>query len=562
MQHDFTSAEVERVSDDFNYHKADYDDLMPDALTDLDTAVKGIKDRRDGFAVSNDIAALMDDNAEKFASALNSSSATNRAEWAPKLAEILVAAVDLNPRNAESLLNSAAKIEKAYDGADTGILLKVADRISFRYPEHLPAVLDATDKHLEKYETQEHQTADGFKSFYKVYTNANRKTRSQEVRDRASATANAVFGKIEMAKGNVSFDKLLQRVKDNPENEAVAEAFEKDLNTLMAQNPQKTAEAIQAAIKGISKMENQDAREEIYSVILEAVGSKIKAANPEELKAKSATVFSVVDGIMRAERSEHSRNIVAITATDIAQRRLTDENKTLVIAEGKEEQAFSALNRMADANGGRFGLKELLVAGAEKYKDNPEMLDKVKTAMLKTLDADEKFGNPPAEEGSISPFETEMAEVKRQRDNKNRIDARILTLLNIPSKKLGIERDPKKSFYPSKSEMRKVVNLLSQYKEIDYSTLLHVLGKIDKENFSNVDDAILDSFAKKTVKMQEQDKKYLTDELTGIRTKMHTKGIQDKKAKLVALDTNNEAPKSHKPAQFHVPPSKGDSIEK
>ena len=562
MQHDFTSAEVERVYDDFNYRKANFDDLMPDALQDLDTALKSVKNRRDGFAVSNDISTLLEQNANKFSLALNSASAANRAEWAPKLAEILVAAVDLNPRNSEKIIYSALKIEENYDGADTGILLKVADRVSFRYPEHLPAALDAIDKHLEKYDAQEHKTTDGYKSFYKVYTNANRKTRNPEIRTRASASANAVFGKIEMAKGNVSFDKLLQRVKDNPENEAVLDNFEKDLNSLMTQNPQKTIEDIHTNIKGISKMESHDAREELYSVIIEAAGSKIKATSPEELKTKSATVFSVVDNILRAEKNEYSRRIATASATDITRRFLVDENKALVIAEGKEEQVFSALNRMADANGGQFGLKEILTATAEKYKDNAEIREKIETAVLKTLDADEKFGNTSANERTLSPLEEKMAEVKRNRDNKDRIDARILTLLNIPSKKLHIERDPKKPFYPSKSEMRKVVNLLSQYKEIDYSTLLHVLGKIDKENFSNIDDDLLDSFASKTVKMQDADKKYLTDELTRIRTQMHTKGIQDKKAKLVALDTNNEAPKSHKPAQFHVPPSKGDTIEK
>lgn len=560
MEYDFTNADVERVFDDFEHHKADFDDLMPDALQDLDTAVKGVKDRRDGFAVSDDISALLEQNANKFGLALNSASAAKRAEWAPKLAEILVAAVDLNPRNSENIIRSALRIEKAYEGADTGILLKVADRVSFRYPEHLTAVLNATDEHMQKYEAQDNKTADGYKAFYKVYTNANRKTRSQEVRDRAVAAANSIFGKIEMAKGNVSFEKLLQRVKDNPENEAVAEAFEKDLNTLMAQNPQKTVEDIQANLKDISKMESQDAREELYSVIIEAAGSKIKADTPEELKAKSAAVFSVVEGILRSERNEYSRRVATATATDIAQRFLVDENKALIVADGKEEQTLSVLGRMADANGGQFGLKEILVATAEKFKASPEAVEKIETAMLKALDADQKFGNPPSE-APLSPLEEKMAEQKRNRDNKNRIDARILTLLNIPSKKLHIERNPDKPFYPTKSEMRKVVNLLSQYKEIDYSTLLHVLGKIDKENFSNVDDAILDSFAKKTVKMQEQDKKYLTDELTGIRTKMHTKGIQDKKAKLVAMDTK-ENKTSHKPAQFHVPPAKDDTIEK
>lgn len=560
MEHDFINAEVERVYDDFEHRKADYDDIMPDALQDLDTAIKSVKNRRDGFAVSDDIAALFKENAPKFALALNSASAAKKAEWMPKLADVLVAAVDLNPRNSESIVRSALELENAYEGADTGILLKVADRVSFRYPEYLPAVLNATDKHLQKYEAAEHQTANGYKAFYKVYTNANRRTRSQELRDRASASANAIFGRIEMAKGNVTFEKLLQRVKDNPENEAVLEAFEKDVNAIAAQNPQKTAEDIQANIKGISKMDNPDTRQEVYSVIVDVLQGKIKADTPEEKAAKSATFFAAADAILRAEKSESVRRVITLSVVDAAQRSITDENKALIIAEGKEEQAFSVLGRMADANGGNFGLKDLLVATAEKYKENPEATAKIKEAMLRTLDADEKFGNNPTDETKISPLEQDMAEQKRQRDNKNRIDARILTLLNIPSKKLGVERKENKPFYPTKSEMRKAVNLLSQYKEIDYTIILNVIGKMDKENFTNVDDEILDSFAKKTIKMQDQDKKYVTDELTGIRTKMHTKGIHDKKAKMVAME--NTPKTSHKPAQFHVPPSKGDSIEK
>ena len=536
MAHDFRNEKIEHVADDFTYNKGAYDEVMDAALGDMASALKEVKDRRDGFVVSDDVTALMEEHGEKFASALNEGSAAERKKWLPQLTEILVAAADANPRNASRLVESAAKIESGFKGADSGILLALAERVTFRYPEHSDMVVKAVDTHLQNYEKQPIKDAETYKAFYKVYTNAFRKTRSAEIRNKTSAMANDIFGRIEILKGNVSFDKLLQRVKENPTDEATTEAFERDLNVLMAHNPQQVAADIKSNLKGISKLDSADARSEIFTVLLDAMAKNIKAETPETRAEKSGLMFSVFNDILRAEKDEDVKREIALSATDIAMRHLVDENGAVVLISGQEKPTLDALNRMADANGGRFGLKDVLAKTADKYRKFPEIAQAVKMAMLKTLDADEKFGNPVNEERS--PLEIEMMAQKRNRDNKNRLDKQIYTLLNIPNKKLGVERDAGKTYYPTKSEMRRVVNLLSQYRKIDDYLPTCILGKMDTEKFTNIDDAILDTFTRATSRMQAG--KEVADRLTAMRAQMHAKGIQDKKAQLVTMDRGNE----------------------
>lgn len=564
MEYNFNHSAVEQVYDDFTYSKGDYTDVMDAGLKDLDSAVKSVKNRNDGFAVSDDIAALMAECNGHFGIAFNAATAAEREKWLPQLADVLVSAVELNPRNAESILQSALKLEQAYEGSDSGILLKVADKISFRYPEHLPAVLKTVDEHLQNYEQQPKKDAAVYKSFYKVYTNAVRKTRSAEMRDKASTTANDIFGQIELLKGNVTVEKLLQRVMKNP-NEATIEAFEKDLNTLMAQNPQSVAE-IQPNLKSIAQLEKPDTRAEVNGLMIDAFQHLPQAETPDALKERSTQFYSIVDEMLRREKDENARRTVAVTATYALKRAFTDENGALIFAEGQEKQAFNTLNRIADGNGGRFGLKEMLVKTAEKYRKSPEIAEMTRACMLKVLDADEKFQNPV--EGERSPYEVEMLAHKRNRDNRARLDKQIYTLLNIPSKSLGVERDPSKPFYPSKADMRRVVNLLSQYRKIEYGVALSIFGKMDNEKFTNIDDKILDTVSNVTSRMQYKEE--FIEKLTEMRTQMHAFGIREKKknaandktAQIVSMKDGKDAGKPSGQTKFTIDFSDINHIEK
>lgn len=518
MSSDFNNSEIEQVYDDFAHHKGDYDDLMVDALKDINSV--NINNDRDEAAFSDDITALMKEHGAKFGKALATASAANRAEWAPKLAKILKTAMDMNPDNTASLVNSAYEMEKAY-GGDVGILSDVAERATFRYKEHMKEVMAIVDKHMQDYDAGVDKNEAAYKAFYKVYTNAFRRTGSAKY----SKAANEITDKIEMLKGNITTEKLIQRVKNNPSDEAVLESFEKNLKLLLSNNPEAGVADITGKLKDISKIEDAAAREEVYTIIIDAIDGNVKAGPAE----KSGILFSAFDYILKTEKDEDIRKSVTVSAVGFLQG-VTDENGALIIADGAEKQTLRALKKMADSYGNYVGLKDLVAKTAEKYQKWPEIHDELKATMLKALDYEERNG-VETDMDSRSAFEKEMLWFKKNRDNKTRLDTQIYALLNIPHKTNGYQKDPNKPYYPSKSDMRKVSNLLSQYKTIDYTVILAIEGKIDQENFTNIDDAILGNLSARTDRMAKEDGVKFEEKLTSIRAQMHLRGIQQKKEK-------------------------------
>ncbi|MBR1825713.1 MAG: hypothetical protein IJ770_03910 [Alphaproteobacteria bacterium] len=535
MNNEFGNSKIEQVYDDFVHSKGNYDDLMENALKDMGDAVRGVKNRRDGFSVSDDIAALMEEHGDKFGKALSSASAADREKWAPQLAEILTAATDMNPDNTESIIKSAFELEKAYHGADSGVLLNVAEKATFRHPEHLEEIVAVTDKHLQNYDAQSDKDASTYKAFYKVYTNAVRKTRKAEMREKASTVANDIFGKIEIVKGNVTVDKLLQRVKDNPADETTQDAFERGLDMLLTTKPKEGAKDVLNNLKAITKIENPEDRAFVYTVVMTSLERHVDGDD-----AKASAVFKALDTMMQAEKDPEVRKSAVVSAMGSIQHGMVDETGALtVIAGGKEKETFRTLKRMAESYGNYAGFKDLLANTAEKYQKSPAVTEELKAAMMKALDYEER-NNVETDDSSRSQFEKDVLAQKRVRDNKIRLDTQIYALLNIPHKTNKYTRDPSKPQMPVKSDMRKVVNLLSQYRKIDDDYLVTaIFSKMDKEKFTNVDDAILDSFERAAPRIKGSDE--IKAKLTAMRAKMHTQGIQAKKAQ--------EMPKWHEKSE-------------
>lgn len=172
-------------------------------------------------------------------------------------------------------------------------------------------------------------------------------------------------------------------------------------------------------------------------------------------------------------------------------------------------------------------LKSMLEKNAAEAEKSPEDMKMIESGMFKIFDLEKATGLWDKAEQHRSDFERKMLKKKAKFDNKKRLDKQILTLLNIPSKELGVERRADKPFYPNKKEMLAVANILSQYPKIEYSMAIKIMGKIDDKQFSNIDDRIIDKIASVTQRMQYGDE--IEKTLTGIRAQMHSKGIQDKK---------------------------------
>lgn len=162
---------------------------------------------------------------------------------------------------------------------------------------------------------------------------------------------------------------------------------------------------------------------------------------------------------------------------------------------------------------------------ASKSKTDMEQLEK---AMFKVFEIEDAVGLTPKAELNRTPFERQMHDkylkILKVQANQDRIAKQIYTLLNTNNKKLGVEHQKGKSFYPSKKDMLKIANLLNQYKDIDYGMSVDISVKIDDKNFSNVDEEFIDKIM--NLKGENADK--LKADVTQVRAQMHAKGIKSK----------------------------------
>ncbi|MBQ8482140.1 MAG: hypothetical protein IJ532_06370 [Alphaproteobacteria bacterium] len=404
MNRDFNNAEIEQVYDDFNSRTTDFDVALEDGIKDLTQVISEVKNKRDGYAVSDEISELFNDCRDKIALGFNETTSANRKQWAPQLANILISTMNMNFRNADSVIRTVDEI-------------------------------------LETYDKNPRQYSEVYKAFYKVYTHAVRRVRNPETVKHSSEMANNIFNKIEILKGSGTPDKYLARLVDNPQKDIVS-AFEKSLKNELATDPEKTAHNLLKNIKTITQIKDSSVRDKAYEILFE-------------------------------------------------------------------------------------NLKSMLEKSAAESNKSPENMKMIENGMFKIFDLEKATGLWDKAEEHRTPFEVRMQAKKKKFDNKMRLNKQILTLLNIPSKELGIERDPNKSYYPSKKEMLIVANLLSQYPKIEHNLAIQIMGKIDDKQFSNVDDRILDKISSVTSRMQYGEE--IEEQLTGIRAQMHSRGIQDKR---------------------------------
>lgn len=529
MSDEFNFAEVGTVADDFAARKEQYDVLMEDAVKDLTNAIKNVKSGRDASALSDDITGLMEEHGEKFGMALGSADKADREKWVPELTGILTKAMDMEPENVENIIRGAYQIEKAYEGADSGIFASVADKAMFRHRSYTSKIMAVVDESLQDYETQPHQDAATYRTFGKIYGSAFAKTGNKAYAEKA----NDILEKTELVKGNVTIEKLLKRLQENPSDEATQDKFEKNLELLLTAKPKAATEDILNNLKNVAKIGDSAVRDDVYCIMVSALNKHIKVNTPEEVQQKSGILFTAIDTIMKSEKDADMRkNVTVLAVNALSYMAIKDmpanESGALVIDSGKKQETFRALKKMADSYGNYVGLKDLIVNTASRYRKSPEITDELKSCMLRVLSYEEKNGITVEER---SDFENGVLKQKKEQENKLRLDTAIYKLLNVPHKTNGYTKDAKKPAVPSKEDMHKVANLLCQYKIVEYPVFDEVINKIDKEKFSNVDDEILNKLEMNIGKMRCAEM-IISEEMqrvTAIRTGLHKNSIQQKK---------------------------------
>ena len=522
MNNEFSYAEVNTVDDDFAGHKGQYDSLMEDAIKDLSAAMKKVKGHREASNYSDDIAELMERHGAKFGKALGSATKEERKEWTPQLAEILAKAIDMEPQNTESIIQSAYQLEKACEGMESGVFSGVLEKTLLRHGGQIKEIMATVDDCMKDYDAQSQKDASTYRAFGKIYSRAFAKTSNKAYADKA----NAIMEKTEVLKGNLRVEKMLETLRENPANEAVQDEFERKFELLMTENPKAGAEDVLENLRNITKIENAEDREFVYGVVIDVMGRKIKADTAEEKERKSSVMFSTFDMFLKHEKNPELRKFTTACAVMAIKNGLLDDKGGLIIDDISEIETFRSLKRMADSYGNYVGFKDLLADTAAKYGKSKDKTEELRGCMLKVLDFEERNGIS-VDPASRSDFERSVMKDKKERDNKTRLDTEIFKLLNVPHKTNGFTKDPKKPAVPSREDMLKIANLLFQYKAIEYSVSYEILNKMDKKNFSNVDDAILDKLEKNIDKMQYGED--VSKELVSVRTQMHTRNIKEKK---------------------------------
>lgn len=522
MNNEFSYAEVNTVDDDFAGHKGQYDALMEDAIKDLSAAMKKVKGHREASNYSDDIAELMERHGAKFGKALGSATKEERKEWTPQLAEILAKAIDMEPQNTESIIQSAYQLEKACEGMESGVFSGVLEKTLLRHGGQIKEIMATVDDCMKDYDAQSQKDASTYRAFGKIYSRAFAKTSNKAYADKA----NAIMEKTEVLKGNLRVEKMLETLRENPANEAVQDEFERKFELLMTENSKAGAEDVLENLRNITKIENAEDREFVYGVVIDVMGRKIKADTAEEKERKSSVMFSTFDMFLKHEKNPELRKFTTACAVMAIKNGLLDDKGGLIIDDISEIETFRSLKRMADSYGNYVGFKDLLADTAAKYGKSKDKTEELRGCMLKVLDFEERNGIS-VDPASRSDFERSVMKDKKERDNKTRLDTEIFKLLNVPHKTNGFTKDPKKPAVPSKEDMLKIANLLFQYKAIEYSVSYEILNKMDKKNFSNVDDAILDKLEKNIDKMQYGED--VSKELVSVRTQMHTRNIKEKK---------------------------------
>jgi hypothetical protein len=236
---------------------------------------------------------------------------------------------------------------------------------------------------------------------------------------------------------------------------------------------------------------------------------------------------------MKTEKDPAVHYDLGTSALGLLQAVATDESGALIMADGKEPQAFGALSKLADTCGHRSELLQILSDTAEKYKDTPDTLQKVKEITIRALDSADDRG-VKMKDYEEPDFIKEMRPLQRSIRAVRLRDKEICELLNLEyaGKYARFKFDPSKPLKASKESLLKAANLLGQYKSIDPTLVSLVMNKMDTKGFTNVDDKLLDTFAKVTDRLKTE-KPEVSQKYEGIvteaRKQLHTHKLSQKK---------------------------------
>lgn len=530
---------MQQVNDDFSGGVKDLEETMKDLKTAFDAAKSA--DKKAIFF--DEFKQIVKNYPAQIAAGLDFAPAPRANKWAHSFAELMSEAVEFNPQNAQEMFTGALKIEQNSANHNNGILLQMADKIVSKYAKQknknikqnneaikqTKIVLTALMEHWKDYGKSGQLDAATCKKFYEICTQA------YPIVPSILPVANEIHTETEFLEGGYKLGKDIQIISQKPDDEAAKETFANHFKSALNHNPQEAVADLVSNIKSISRIDNTEAREDIYCAICDAMQKDF----PAEI-AKSDMAFTVVGKIMKAEKDDEVRKNFALSAVELIQKVATDENGALAMEAGREMQAFGALEKLADACGHRGELLQLLSNSAEKYKDTPEILQKVKDVTIRALDSADDSGQKMI--GYQEPdFIKEMRPVQKELRAIKMHDKEICELLNLEY--AGHKFDPSKPLKPNKETLSKAINILGQYKSIDPLLFSWTLNKADTKEFTNIDDKMLDTLSKVVdrikVREPEERKKY-ANMVTETRKMVHAHILEQKKA-----DANADAKPPH-----------------
>ncbi len=560
MAYTFNSFRMSKLNKEFTSKEAIgvMDAVLDDALTD-----------KEKILASNDVANLISGHSEQFAAALADGSIKNE-----ELTGKMLSAIEFNPQNIQLILNSALKIERTSKSGDTNILTTLADKLisKFKYKHssreaisQTKAILTTLNKHVEDYGKTANPDLATYEKIHKIYDKAYPIVPSiLPISNKLGERIGIMKAGYKRSEGN--FEKIVEFMQKNPDKEEYTDMFEQELKSAMNRNPQKAVETVMNTVKGISQIANDNTRGDMYGIILGAMEG-IPAKDNAESEAKSAKVMAFINKAMKAEKNPEIKERMAVSAMYALHNGLCDENGGLIIAAGQENQAFGALNKLAETAGHRTEIREILAATADKYRTREDISEKVKDTMKKALAFADTSKKEMAVEHEKTMFEKRMRNVYRQDKNVRRLNTEICALLNLNYPDSDYKFDINKHTFPSKKEMEKAINKLSEYSQISGYLPDLIINKIDKEKFSNIDDVMLDKFEKATGRIKsEENRENVVSKLMDVRKNMHSMNVRKKnkivfsKDDYVAPDgvdleklAEKKTPADHAPKKFNGP---------
>lgn len=536
MAYTYNSFRMAKINREFNPKTAlsVMGAVLDDALTD-----------EEKIQASDDVINLVAEHAEKFVSAMADGSIKNE-----ELAEKMMTAIEHNPKNIQSVLNSAMKVEKAAANGNTGLLTALADKVisKFKYKHsnseairQTKVVLATLNKYIENYNKTANPDVATYEKIHKIYDKAYPIVPSiLPVSEKLSERITLLKSGYDRSKGN--FEKVIESFKNDPKEGEHADMFEQELKFAVKKDPQKAVATVMDSIKSVAQIANDGVRGEVYGIILKEAFEGIPADNDAAINARSAQIMTYINKAMKAEKNPEIKERLAVCAMYTLHNAATDENGGLMLAEGQENQAFGALEKLAETAGHRTEIKEILAATADKYRGQEEIESRVKDTMKKALAAEDSSKKEMAVDYEKTMFEKRMNNVYRQEKNVRRLNTEICALLNINYKDSDYQVDVNKVGLPSKKEMEKAINKLSEYSQIGGYLPDLIIGKMDTEKFSNIDDKMLDKFINVAGRIKsEENRGKIVSRLNDVRKDMHAMNVR-KKNKIVFSKDDYVAP--------------------